>query len=69
MNIWLLLVGGIVFAAVVYQIRIGKAPDPFPSQYATQRSVDRKTRPVLFWLAIGIQFILGTVALYFAFQA
>ena len=68
MNIWLLLISGIVYVAIVYQIWIGKAPDPFPSQYAAQRSVSRKTQPVLFWLEIAVQFILATVALYFAFQ-
>ena len=68
MNTWLLIISGIVYAAIVYQIWIGKAPDPFPSQFAAQRSVSRKTQPVLFWLAIAVQFILATVALYFAFQ-
>lgn len=68
MNIWLLIIAGIVYVAIVYQIWIGKAPDPFPSQYAPQRSVSRKTRPVLFWLAITVQFILATAALYFSFQ-
>ena len=68
MNTWLLIIAGIVYAVIVYQIWIGKAPDPFPSQYAAQRSVSRKTEPVKFWLAIAIQFILATVALYFSFQ-
>lgn len=68
MNTWLLIAGGILYAAIVYQIWIGKAPDPFPSQYAAQRSVSRKTQPVLYWLAIAVQFILATVVVYLSFQ-
>ena len=68
MNTWLLISGGLMYAAIVYQIWIGKAPDPFPSQYAPQKSVSRKTQPVFFWAAIAVQLILATGVLYFAFQ-
>ncbi|TAK12771.1 MAG: hypothetical protein EPO32_07430 [Anaerolineae bacterium] len=68
MNILMLVAGGILYVLIVYQIWIGKAPDPFPSQYAPQRSVSRKTQPVAFWLAIALQIILATVVVYFSFR-
>jgi cytochrome b subunit of formate dehydrogenase len=59
MNTWLLLVGGIMYVVILYQIWRGKTSISAGKE-SPALSVFRKTQPVAFWLIIAFQFILVT---------
>jgi Trk-type K+ transport system membrane component len=56
---WLLIIGGIGFAIIVYQIWRGKTSISAGKE-SPAMSVSRTTQPVAFWLIIAFQFILFT---------
>lgn len=64
MNTWLLIIGGIMYAVIVYQIWRGKTSISAGKE-SPALSIFRKTQPVAFWLIIAFQFILVTGLLLF----
>ena len=65
-DIWLLSIGGIGLAIIVYQIWRGKTSISAGREPAM--SIFRKTQPVAFWLIIAFQFVLVTgLLLFFAY--
>ena len=59
MNTWLLIIGGIMYVVIVYQIWRGKTSISAGKE-SPALSIFRKTQPVAFWLIIAFQFILVT---------
>ena len=61
MNTWLLIIGGILYAILVYQIWRGETREAIPSTSGWRARISRKTEPVKFWLNIALQLIIVTV--------
>ena len=64
MNTWLLIIGGILYVVIVYQIWRGKTSISAGKE-SPALSIFRKTQPVAFWLIIAFQFVLVTGLLLF----
>ena len=67
-NTFLLIIGGIMYAVIAYQIWRGKTSLSAGREAPAALSIFRKTQPVAFWLVIAFQFILVTgLLLFFAY--
>jgi len=64
-DIWLLIIGGIGFAIIVYQMWRGKTSIS-AGKNSPAMSVSRTAQPVAFWLIIAFQAILFTGLIFLA---